>query len=701
MSIWFSKKMSWLSWLMILILLLNSIGVSADLFRKTPQPARATDPNMIAFWDTGSGTIPTGWTCISDGVGEDFYQRYVRASGTYGAQGGAATHTHTLTYVSEAPVGAPVINANRTSGAFAAPAIHPHGSLANSSITPDSNSPAYNSLKILEYDSGTPTILPSGIILLTETAITLADWQLYSAQDGRFILGDATTATGGDSNPTHTVASGLGATIGVAAVATGAGALATMTHGHSAGAGVATNNPSIEPPYREMVFQQTTTATTLHDGVIAGFTGTGVSASWTVVSASGGNYYQRFIKSKQSGIGLISSGSSIHSHADVTVTTGSPDATVNRDISLARQALATDTHTHTVTISLQADVDHTPLYTDLVLAQYAAVYTPKINNWRWYGDEADTAVDTSYAVENTAPPQEEMGKSIAMKLRINLTEIDGVAENDSRKILQYSTSTGGPWTGVEAIGATLIGTKWRFYNGGGTDGATLPSKVLSDSSAVSLGTHNEANTTGQTNSDHPASTTVEWEFCLENYNASANTIYYFNIKDEVLNADIPLGSGKSYPSLTTAAAYTLTINAPSAVYLGSWVLGSSAYASYDFVGGEEITVRDNRGVTSGNSAGWSCTAAVTSELTYTVGGTWTITDDNTWWISDTIIGLYAAPITNIATQSGSYMGSPVTVASVSGNVKDGLGGFTLLPTLWLYNVPHIGDYAGQITVTLI
>ena len=327
------------------------------------------------------------------------------------------------------------------------------------------------------------------------------------------------------------------------------------------------------------------------------------------------------------------------------------------------------------------------------------VYSPEMNNWRWYGDEADAAVDTPYAAENTAPPQIENGKSIPYKLRINLTETGGVAENDSRKVLQYSTSTLGPWTLVGSTSDTLF--LWRFYDGGGTDGAAIPSEVLSDSSAANLGTHNEASSTGQTNSDHPASTTVEWEFSIENYNAVANTTYYFNIRDEVLAADIPLASGKNYPSLKTATAYTLTLNAPTAVYLGSWVFGSSAYASYAFVGGEEITIRDNRGVTSGNSAGWSCTAAVSLELQYTVGGSWTILDDDTYWISDVITGLFAAPTTNISTQSGSYMGSAVTAASVAGSGKDGLGGFTLLPTMRMYNVPHIGDYAGQITITLV
>jgi len=133
------------------------------------------------------------------------------------------------------------------------------------------------------------------------------------------------------------------------------------------------------------------------------------------------------------------------------------------------------------------------------------------------------------------------------------------------------------------------------------------------------------------------------------------------------------------------------------VDLGNFQLGNPQPHEYVFVGGEEITIRDNRGQTSGNSSGWSLTADVTTELN--VGG-YTITKANTYWISDTITGLYVAPTTNISTQAGSYMSSAVTAASVTGNVKDGLGGFTILPTMRLSGITGAGDYTGSITLTL-
>ena len=78
-----------------------------------------------------------------------------------------------------------------------------------------------------------------------------------------------------------------------------------------------------------------------------------------------------------------------------------------------------------------------------------------------------------------------------------------------------------------------------------------------------------------------------------------------------------------------------------------------------------------------------------------------ITKNNMYWISSSITGLYAAPTTGISTQSGSYMSSAVTTASVSGSGKNGLGGFTQLPTLRIYNAINVGDYAGSITLTLV
>ncbi|MBC8275842.1 MAG: hypothetical protein H8E40_12855 [Chloroflexi bacterium] len=45
------------------------------------QQAAADGSHLILLWDGAS--IPAGWTCISDGAGEDFYNRFPRGSGNW------------------------------------------------------------------------------------------------------------------------------------------------------------------------------------------------------------------------------------------------------------------------------------------------------------------------------------------------------------------------------------------------------------------------------------------------------------------------------------------------------------------------------------------------------------------------------------------------------------------------------------------
>ena len=425
-------------------------------------------------------------------------------------------------------------------------------------------------------------------------------------------------------------------------------------------------------------------------------------------------------------------------------------------------------------------------------------YMPQFDNWRWYADEEDTTPGTAYAAENTAPPQVEMGKSIGMKLRVNIDDVGGRAENANRKKLYYATTTTGPWTAVAEKGVVTVGTLFRYYNGGGDDNVLVNDSTLL-TGTTARGIHNESNSDNPSESDHAANAVVEHEYCIENYDATANTTYYFGLFDQTVGL-IPPASGSSFPSLTTASVYDLSIeNAPADIYLGSWQIGSSAYHYYDFTSDEKIQLRDNRGQTVGDSSGWSLSADITTELSYeispascsavvftgsgvddmsvlfcgfigatdadykveidgniggvldtfswrdgslpgwnvedvpieelgnslnngivilfdtinnhTLGDYWeftayaedvvTIPKADMYWITNTITGLYDALTTGITGNSGEYMSSAVTAASVSGNAKDGLGGFKFQPTLRIYNVSTPGDYiGGVITFTL-
>lgn len=321
-------------------------------------------------------------------------------------------------------------------------------------------------------------------------------------------------------------------------------------------------------------------------------------------------------------------------------------------------------------------------------------YTPNMNNWQWFADDEDVTPNTSYANEDSSPSGAEFGKGIPLKLRINLTETSGAGEDNSRKVLKWSTDQS-TWTLVGEIGAT--GQHIRYFDGGGSDNGTLPSKLLSDSSAVSLGIHNESNSDSPSLSDHPASTTVEFEYCIQiGESATVNTTYYFQLYDQVLAAAIPLGSGKSYPSFGTAAAFDLSVAGPSDIAIGNFTLGGASPHVHEFIAAEKLTMRDNRGA-SGD--GWTCSA----DITTLTAGSYTILESSIYWVSPTtsVTPLYDAPVTGMSGNTGEYMNGAVTVTSFSASGNTGHGGFEVLPEIRIYNMQYAGDYTGNLVFTII
>lgn len=666
--------------------------------------AHATDADMILFWDSSTAVTPAGWTCISDGAGENFLNRYVRAASTYGSSaGGAATHTHTTTAQvmpdntsTQASTGVPSPNATVNT--------HNHAAAANTTVSSDNNLPLYRSLMVIKY-SGIPATIPRYAIgMFTATADVPANWTLYTSIDGRLLRGEASTQDAGNNNPTHNVASGAAAALTAPVKVPTSVPLrpAADQHSHGAGLSVATNGPSIIPPHAEIIFAQANdNPTAIPTNLVVGFDDSSskvIPAAWDVISDgdSSGYWQNKFLMGDSSTPGGADDGATTHSHTNpVTVTTGPPSATVNTGTGSSGPLIATGTHTHQVRVTLQDNVDHTPEYWDLVLAKKILVYTPTTNNWRWYADEEDVTPGTPYANENTQPPDvdQEMGKNVRLKLRININNTAGAAENNSRKKLQFTTDTLN-WFDVAAIGATT--TDWRYYDGGGNDNDTLPSALLTGSDAAILGIHNESSSDSPSNSDHPADTTVEFEYCIEAYNPSVHLVYTFRLYDQILAAAISPDTGKSNPNIRMVASFALSVSSPASVYFGSWVLGAGGKHSYTFVGGEEVTNRDNRGLAGGgNSNGWTCSVEVTTPLS---SGGDQITGADMYWISYTtdITPLFAAPTTGLGGNPGEGMSSAVTVITVSGSGYNGLGGFTILPTVEVRSAPAAGDYTGGV-----
>jgi len=275
--------------------------------------------------------------------------------------------------------------------------------------------------------------------------------------------------------------------------------------------------------------------------------------------------------------------------------------------------------TRTIVIQGQEMVSDAQYADEVTLTVFSAEfnYMPRVNNWRWYADEGDETPGTAYADINAEPNQEEVGLGIGMKLRINFDELGGLAlPNTNRKKMYYSTADDGSvaWTAVDETDES--GAAWRFYNGAGTDSASLT--VVTSPSALTgtteAGNYNESNDSSNAH-DHSADGVAEFEYCIQNISATADTTYYFAFFDENVGL-IPPASGKSFPSITTASAYDLSISMDASnVDLGTFQIGSGTYHEYDFDTGEEITVRDNRGVDGGgDSSGWTLSAAITTEM---------------------------------------------------------------------------------------
>ena len=171
-------------------------------------------------------------------------------------------------------------------------------------------------------------------------------------------------------------------------------------------------------------------------------------------------------------------------------------------------------------------------------------------NYRWYDNTDAVTPTTPKAAENTAATGVTSSDVSRIRLSIEVSD-SAVAAGETFK-LQFATSTSGPWTDVGGLGSGEI---WRgFNNPSVSDGATLPSTVLSGVSTAQ--TYEEAN--NATAGAMPPGTTVasEWDWVVQDNNAAPSTTYFFRM---VKSSGTALDSYTNYPEITTDAA-TLTQN---------------------------------------------------------------------------------------------------------------------------------------------
>lgn len=314
--------------------------------------------NLILFWDGDSP--PADWTCISDDVGEDFFERFPRGAASYGGLGGSTMHTHIVTLLScslpSESIGVEAKNSERSSGG------HTH-TLSSNLISTASNLPLYRDLKVIRYNNGVPLLLPAGVIAIFDTVPPFG-WTRYSAQDSYFVRGAAISGGSGGSNThSHTVNVSLQASTDYLKVLPAQGdRVAEPTHTHSASG--TTDLADSRPPFITVILARANKDVPIPHGMIAMFDAI-PQGSWDVLSDAGGPLNSRFIvASPRYG---LTGGSANHSHSNLALVTDGPSES-NKAKAGVEVLVASSAHTHNLTVSF-SESDHLPPYCDVVFAQ--------------------------------------------------------------------------------------------------------------------------------------------------------------------------------------------------------------------------------------------------------------------------------------------------------------------------------------------
>jgi len=351
---------------------LFSVDPNRARYLNESMATRGTGTDLILLWDGASA--PTGWTMVSDDEGEDFYERFPRGAAIYGGSGGSATHTHTETRGTSTT---PSASSNRRSHTTSvASGTHTHR-VQSSSVSTDSHLPPYRGLKVIQYDTGIPTTIPTGAIAVFDAAVP-SGWTRYSAQDNYYVWGAASIATGGSATHTHTVditTGGPSATVSTKGVASWDASTSTHTHTGSDSTATASN----DPPYLTVILGKADSDTSIPSNMIGLFDGS-PGAGWDVVSESGGDFCECFIQGSSS-YGSTG-GSSTHTHTTLTITTGAPSATAKAQ-SGTGVSVGSSTHTHDFDVDFD-NVNHLPPYIDVIFAKAQANNVPTLtggNTW--------------------------------------------------------------------------------------------------------------------------------------------------------------------------------------------------------------------------------------------------------------------------------------------------------------------------------
>ena len=370
----------WLTRQIVRLLIMTIVANLLNAFF-APQIAKAADPNMMLFWDGDCAAPPSGWTVVSDGAGEAFYDAtdgglFARGNSSYGRYaGGAPTHTHSATVSAGSPSGTAK---KGSAGSGYNDNAHTHTGQAGS-VSSVSTSPAFKNLCVIQY-SGIPSggsAIPSGAIAIFDDTVAAANWSDYSATFGTNYLRGNSTAGGTGGSNTHqstgqsitsiTLNENLTDVNNKSGTTNPTGASTTGHYSSHTVANQTSDTPNTEPPYVTVILGKASADTSIPDGMLAMFDGSGfVTNGWGIQSDTGGPFNQTFLK--VTGAYGTTGGATAHSHANLTPTASSAGG----DASTGNGTGSIGAHTHTVTVSLANGTNtNLPPYTDVVIAKYS------------------------------------------------------------------------------------------------------------------------------------------------------------------------------------------------------------------------------------------------------------------------------------------------------------------------------------------
>jgi hypothetical protein len=175
-----------------------------------------------------------------------------------------------------------------------------------------------------------------------------------------------------------------------------------------------------------------------------------------------------------------------------------------------------------------------------------AIHTMNQMNYRWYDNINALSPTVPLAAENTIFTA---GNVISSVYRLRMNVQSSYLETTTHAfILQYSTTTTGPWTDVGSLTATSSLAVWRgFNNSAPADGGQVAALLLL-STSNRRESYEEVNPSATNPAGVFAGEKGEWDWVIQANGATASTTYYFRM---IESSGTAFTTYTRYPAITT------------------------------------------------------------------------------------------------------------------------------------------------------